>query len=77
MQNTQQTVYGPMTYIPSQHIRLPAAVEEAQQRCVSKQIVEISKRNKVIYFGLGNKLIVWDYTQQSQNASARGAKRNG
>ena len=30
----------------------------------------------MVYFGFANKLIVWDYTQQSQNANARGANRS-
>lgn len=69
-----------MTFIPTQHIRVPAAVDEAQQRHAygngQQRIVEISKRNKVVYFAFGNKLIVWDYAQQSQHARTRGATRN-
>ena len=70
-----QASYAPLGFFPTQSIMIPPVIKEIAGR-ETNWIVEVSKRNKVVYFGIGNKLVVWDFDQQVNASLMRNLQKN-
>ena len=67
--------YSPLAYFPTQSILIPKQIHEIAGDQKDWK-VEMSKRNKLIYFGIGNRLVVWDYDQQMNQGIVRSLQNN-
>ena len=44
-------------------MEIPKYIQDELSQANYNPISEMSKRHQIVYFGIGNKLVVWDYTK--------------
>ena len=71
-----QAEYKPLTFIPSLQMPIPHQIKEELNSFDGGVVTEMSKRHPIVYFGISNRLYVWDYMRRVQNSQKRSKQKD-